>query len=434
MDRNLYREGIYLEDSSIILNLKIDDQEIITFLLSIEDENERIITAKRAFKLGIMSINNALFNGTSQFIKEALKNWQSETMKVISEILSNNKEIILKETSNCVEESISKNITQQIENITRSASDRIREKLEDVQRRIDPTNPEGWLRIINESIENVRKEFNPDLEGSYLYKVKNVLMEFYGLEGPAYRCIYESFDKAGRALIEPIKDTLDKVHDHVSRIGERLQIGHLQRGLAFEREILGNLLENIVVITGDEIEHVGSSNRPGDWVIRVYYGGISGRVNIGSIVIEVKDAERNKEEVRKDLEKAIKEREAEVGILVFARLEQNPYRLSFNVIEKDYSKMVCVWDEEGLNLNFAYQLARLVLIEKYLRREKSIDWNKFDKQIDEIIKEINEMDSAIDTAKKAKENADKTERSLRELKENLLSKVIRLREIEDNQH
>lgn len=430
MDRDLYKEGIYLEDGSIILNLRIDDQEIIAFLFSIENENERLITAKKAFKLGIMSMNNALFNGTSQFIKEALKNWQSETMRVISELLNSNKEIILKETSSCVEESISKNITQQIENITKSASERIKEKLEDVQRRIDPANPESWLRILNESVDNVRKEFNPDLEGSYLYKIKNILSEFYGMDGPAYKCIYESFDKAGRALIEPIKDTLDKVHDYVSRIGERLQVGHLQRGLAFERVVLGELLQNIVLITGDEIEHIGSNNRPGDWLIRVYYGGVNNRVNIGNIVIEVKDAERSKDEVRKDLEKAMKEREAEVGILVFARLDQNPYNLSFNVIDKDYSKIVCVWDEEGLNLNFAYQLARLVLVEKYLRREKSVNWEDFDKQIDEIVSEINSMDNAIDSAKRAKENADKTERSLRELKESLLSKVMRLREFE----
>lgn len=430
MDRDLYKEGIYLDDGSIILNLRIDDQEIIAFLFSIENENERLITAKKAFKLGIMSMNNALFNGTSQFIKEALKNWQSETMRVISELLSSNKEIILKETSSCVEESISKNITQQIENITKSASERIKEKLEDVQRRIDPANPESWLRILNESVDNVRKEFNPDLEGSYLYKIKNILSEFYGMDGPAYKCIYESFDKAGRALIEPIKDTLDKVHDYVSRIGERLQVGHLQRGLAFERVVLGELLQNIVLITGDEIEHIGSNNRPGDWLIRVYYGGVNNRVNIGNIVIEVKDAERSKDEVRKDLEKAMKEREAEVGILVFARLDQNPYNLSFNVIDKDYSKIVCVWDEEGLNLNFAYQLARLVLVEKYLRREKSVNWEDFDKQIDEIVSEINSMDNAIDSAKRAKENADKTERSLRELKESLLSKVMRLREFE----
>lgn len=430
MDRDLYKEGIYLDDGSIILNLRIDDQEIIAFLFSIENENERLITAKKAFKLGIMSMNNALFNGTSQFIKEALKNWQSETMRVISELLNSNKEIILKETSSCVEESISKNITQQIENITKSASERIKEKLEDVQRRIDPANPESWLRILNESVDNVRKEFNPDLEGSYLYKIKNILSEFYGMDGPAYKCIYESFDKAGRALIEPIKDTLDKVHDYVSRIGERLQVGHLQRGLAFERVVLGELLQNIVLITGDEIEHIGSNNRPGDWLIRVYYGGVNNRVNIGNIVIEVKDAERSKDEVRKDLEKAMKEREAEVGILVFARLDQNPYNLSFNVIDKDYSKIVCVWDEEGLNLNFAYQLARLVLVEKYLRREKSVNWEDFDKQIDEIVSEINSMDNAIDSAKRAKENADKTERSLRELKESLLSKVMRLREFE----
>ncbi|MCX7942589.1 MAG: hypothetical protein N2516_05790 [Dictyoglomaceae bacterium] len=423
------KEFVDISDNLVILNLSIDDSEIATFLREFKEE-ERINIAKRVFKIGVLAMNSALFNGTSLFIRESLKNWQIETNNVITEILNKNKELILKEMANCVEENISKNITYRLEDITKNTSERIREKLEDVQKRIDPNHPESYLKVINEAIENIKKEFNPDIEGSYLYKIKNVLNDFYSFDGPAYKCIYDSFDKIGKNLINPLKEMLDKIDNTMIRIGERLQIGHIQRGHAFEEDVLRLLLERISAITGDEIVHVGKDRRSGDWIIKVYYGNINNRKEIGKIVIETKDRDDlDKNDVAKELTEAIEHRDAQIGILVFAKMEQNPYNISFNVIDKDYSKMVCVWDEEGTNLNFAYQLARLILIEKYLSKEGKINWKDLIKKIDDIIEEVNKIDEIIKNAKELKNTAEETFKKGQEIKKNLSSKLNQLKEI-----
>ncbi|MCX7845765.1 MAG: hypothetical protein N2312_04030 [Dictyoglomaceae bacterium] len=423
------REFVYVDDSLVKLNLSIYDTEIATFLKNFENEEERINIAKRVFKIGVLAMNSALFNGTSLFIKESLKNWQIETNNTITDILNKNKELILKEVSSCVEENISKNIIYRLDDITKSTSDRIRERLEDVQKRIDPNHPESYLRVINETIENIKKEFNPEMEGSYLYRIKNVLNEFYGLDGPAYKCIYDSFDKIGKNLINPLKDVLDKIDDNITKIGERLQIGYLQKGLAFEKKVIGKLLERIAKITGDGVIHVGSKNDTGDWIIDVYYGGIGTRINIGRIVIEAKDHRLSKNEIKDELNKAMEYRDAQIGILLFAKMEQNSYNLSFSVIDRDYSKMVCVWDEEGTNINFAYQLARLILIEKYLNKEREANWEDIIKKIDDVIDEANKISEIIKNAKTLKEKADETLKNGQEIKENLIYKLNQLKSL-----
>jgi hypothetical protein len=47
--------------------------------------------------------------------------------------------------------------------------------------------------------------------------------------------------------------------------------------------------------------------------------------------------------------------------------------------------MVCVWDKEGLNLNFAYQLARIKILEKHYRSESQVDWEGLRKGVREVV-------------------------------------------------
>jgi hypothetical protein len=111
-----------------------------------------------------------------------------------------------------------------------------------------------------------------------------------------------------------------------------------------------------------------------------------------------------------DLNRAMTQRNADVGILIFARPDQNPYDLPFAVLDENCSKLVCVWDEQGLNFNFAYQLARLQIIENHLRSAAQVDWASLRRQIHEIINEAERMDEIADKARLAKERAAEAER------------------------
>jgi hypothetical protein len=196
-----------------------------------------------------------------------------------------------------------------------------------------------------------------------------------------------------------------------------------ERGRAFEVTAVEDLLRKATSVTGDNYDHVGRDNRPGDWLITVYYGGVLNRHQIGRIVVEAKDTRRERDEVDKDLNRAMTQRNADVGILIFARPDQNPYDLPFAVLDENCSKLVCVWDEQGLNFNFAYQLARLQILENYFRSAAQVDWTSLRRQIHEIINEAERIDEIADKARLAKERAAEAERMSREVKFNLIQRL-----------
>jgi hypothetical protein len=123
------------------------------------------------------------------------------------------------------------------------------------------------------------------------------------------------------------------------------------------------------------------------------------------------------------LNRAMTQRNADVGILIFARPDQNPYDLPFAVLDENCSKLVCVWDEQGLNFNFAYQLARLQIIENHLRSAAQVDWTSLRRQIHEIINEAGRMDEITKKAHLAVERAKEAEDMSQEVKRNLIQKL-----------
>ncbi|MGQ9463876.1 MAG: hypothetical protein ACUVTP_12730, partial [Candidatus Fervidibacter sp.] len=102
---------------------------------------------------------------------------------------------------------------------------------------------------------------------------------------------------------------------------------------------------------------------------------------------------------------------------------QNPYNLPLTVLDDNYSQMVCVWDEDGLNFNFAYYLARLCILENYLRATAQVDWADLRRQVQEIIAEAERMDELTNKARLAKERAEEAEKLSNEIKRNLLRRL-----------
>ncbi|MFA0742443.1 MAG: hypothetical protein DFNUSKGM_002566, partial [Candidatus Fervidibacter sacchari] len=270
-----------------------------------------------------------------------------------------------------------------------------------------------------ETVNAIKQEFDPERENSYLWKVRRTLSEFYGRDGEAAQCIKETI----RQTLEPVQSMVEQIRGDILRIMERLGGIAPERGRAFEVTALSDLLHRATSVTGDACDHVGRDGRAGDWLITVHYGSVLNRQQIGKIVIEAKDTNRNRSQVDDDLNRAMNQRNADVGILIFARPDQNPYELPFAVLDENCSKIVCVWDEQGLNFNFAYQLARLQILENYLRSAAQVDWANLLRQIHEIINEAEQMDEIANKARLAKERAQEAENLSREIKRSLIQRL-----------
>lgn len=421
----MLEEKVELLDGAAILQLRIEDSEVVEWLRRLTgDEGERIETVKRALKVGIVAMSSAFISGTSQTIREALERWRSEVESMVTGAIQQSREQIVQRITEQFDRQITTSIVDQIDRITRDTTDRIKTRMDDLEKRIDPNLPDSWLGIVRETVDALKNEFDPSREGSYLWRIRDTLSEFYGRDGEAARCITETIEQT----FKPLKDTLEQIRQGMDEIKVRLGGAALQRGLAFERESVKALLERATSVTGDKCEHVGADNRPGDWLINVLHGSVSSRQTIGRIVIEVRDTQQTRTQVLQSLDNAIATRNADVGILLFARPDQNPYGISFSVLDENYSKMVAVWDENGANLNFAYQLARLCILEKHLRSAARVDWTNLRQQVQDIFNEVNRMDELERQTRLAKERAEDAEEICREIRNNLLRRITRLQD------
>jgi len=412
----LSQERVELTDGRLFVQLFIDDPDVVDWVNKVSGSDyERVDAVKRALKVGVTAMTSALVGSTSLTLQQALERWRAELERALSE----SRERITQTITEHFGQQVTQPVRDQIEQATRSAEERIREHIDRLERRIDPSDPTSWFGIVQETVSAIKQEFDPERENSYLWKVRNTLSEFYGRDGEAAQCIRETI----RQTIEPFQSMMEQIRGDITRIMERLGGIAPERGRAFEVTAVEDLLRKATSVTGDNCDHVGRDNRPGDWLITVYYGGVLNRQQIGRIVVEAKDTRRERDEVDKDLNRAMTQRNADVGILIFARPDQNPYDLPFAVLDENCSKLVCVWDEQGLNFNFAYQLARLQILENYFRSAAQVDWASLRRQIHEIIKEAERMDEIADKARLAKERATEAERMSREVKLNLIQKL-----------
>ncbi len=422
--RSFY-ENIEIREDTVYLQLKIEDPEVVEWLYRFDDNEERIKLVKQALKVGVIAMTSAWAGGTTQTIRQALESWRAEVEKVVNETIQKSRDQIISQISERFNHQVANQVLIQIDQAARTAAERIKERVETLEKKIDPNHPESWLSTVNEAMKELKDAFDPAKEGSYLWHVKNTLTSFYERDGKAAKCISETINQVFFS-VQAIWDNLSK---SIEEIKVRLGGTALQRGLAFEKESVGILLQNTTAVTGDLCEHVGGDNRAGDWLIHVMHGGISNRQKIGTIVIEVKDSKKNKQQVHQELENALKSREADVGIMLFARPDQNPYQISFSTIDENYTKMVCVWDENGINFNFAYQLARLCIFEKHLRATTQADWIDLKQQIKELENEVNRIGEIERAARLSKDHSEKAEELCRELRSQLMKRINKLSEI-----
>jgi len=413
------KEFVELHNDAVIMQLKIDDREVVDWVSQMGDPSERTDAVKRALKVGVIAMGSAFVSGTYQTIHEALGRWKD----VVEKALDQSRQQIIEKITEQFGRQVSEPLRSQIEQITSNVVNRIKEQVDDLEKRVNPNHPDSWLKLVHDTIDTLKEEFDPRREGSYLWLVRDTLAKFYGRDGDAVKCITDAVNQ----VLKPVQEELRRISESISGIEVRL--GAPKKGLGFEHESIGRLLGRICSVTGDKYEHVGyrvgsvGKERSGDWLIHVCYGGVNNRQVIGKIVIEAKDTKLGESQIQDDIKKAIQNRKADVGILIFARPDQNPYHVPFTVLDDNYTRMVCVWDDEGLSLSFAYQLARLHILENHLRATAEIDWANLRRQVQDIISEVNRMDELEKEARSAKEQAAKVENMSYEIKRKLLSKL-----------
>lgn len=407
----MVREAVEFLDGAANLQLRIEDAEVVEWLRRFDDPDERVKLVKQALKIGVIAMTSAWAGGTTQTIRQALEGWRAEVENAVNNAIQQSRDQIISQISERFDRQVAEPVVSQIDQIARNAVERIRERVDDLERRIDPSHPESWLGVINGAIDELKDAFDPNKEDSYLWLVRNTLSEFYGRDGEAIRCINDLLQQGFKPQLDSIQENLVGLRNLIEAVirGFRRELG-----VEFEK-VVGQLLRE-VALPHDQVEYVGEevgkSGKAGDWLIQVRYGSVDALQTIGKIVVEAKRREKlTKPGVKSELEDAIQNRDADAGIYVIASDVKNPYGVSFTLLDGDCSKIVCALDPEGANLRLAYHLARFALVEKHLRAsmKAEIDLVSIRQKVQSVIEKaklLEKVEKQVRESKKAAEEAE----------------------------
>jgi hypothetical protein len=163
-------------------------------------------------------------------------------------------------------------------------------------------------------------------------------------------------DKLGGLREEVVK--LQAERDKLAEVEAERERG-TAKGRSFEEDVF-EAVEAIALAQGDDPEAVGdtkgATGRTGDVVVGIE--GCHGPAR-GRLVFEAKDRRLSKPDALRELDRALRERDADFAVLVVPSDEEVPARLTA-LREYNGDKLVATFDPEDgtLGLELAYKLAR----------------------------------------------------------------------------
>ena len=242
--------------------------------------------------------------------------------------------------------------------------------LEDVTSTLDATFDESSKKSAIAKLENVLKSAREEQVESM-----RLLLDPANAGSPlaTWRTqIVDTVEKQGKEIEKAINELRERVVLEEA-VADEAEKG-TQKGRAFEAVVLDEVTE-IVRHLEDTVEHTGdatgSSGKVGDLVVTIDPKFTPGRV--ARYVIEVKDKGLTQKGALAELDAAMANRDADAGIIVFARAKQCPVKAPFQWFDH---KALVVLDKDELDplaLRLACTWARWVATREALGEADTVD-------------------------------------------------------------
>ncbi|MDO9509342.1 MAG: hypothetical protein Q7I97_08425 [Thermovirgaceae bacterium] len=388
-----------MEENLLRLELEITDRNVIDFLFQFPDD-ARPSKAIEALKVGVIAIRSASPTLDTRVVEEKFREVQSQIAGDVEEFreeLKNRLEQYFRSEGGTVPAFIEKHFGEdgRISRILESYFGAERGKLVSLLegqvgpesflgRRMDPSNREGLVSQVEKTVEELLKQnanqmrstFSLDDEGSALSLLK-------------------------RSLREEIEKLQATVNQHYAQIRETLaseksRLAEAEKGTGkgrdFEEAIYFPLAE-MAVAMDDQPENVSdvkglvNNDKVGDFVVRL---GGSSRAPGRGIVFEAKKQQGyNMKKTLEEIDRAKKNRGADIGIFVFCKGYEPREAGDFHRTGNDFIVTV---DEQQLEkgqrllfLEAAYKVARMLITSRAREEEeRAIDPEYIRTEIDNI--------------------------------------------------
>jgi len=422
----------------IVLTLEVTERVVLEYLEQFPEET-RCEKALDALKVGVIAIQSASPSLDTRVVEEKFRQVETEINRAVEDFkeeLKTKLEQYFKAEGGalplCLDRYFGENgnLSRVMEAYFDTEKGRLSELLKRqigpesfLGRQVDPSNREGLLFRIEKLVEEIIKEnsqkvlgsFSLDDESSALSRLKRSIREEL-----------EKFEKKASEQYAAILALLEK---------EKGRQEEAERGTAkgrdFEDALYGRLAE-LARWLGDESENVSGSKglvayeKVGDYVVRL---GDDTAAPGKTIVFEAKKASGyTLKKIKDELDRAKKNRGADIGIFVFCKGYEPPevgdfYRLGSDfVVTVDEGSLMS--EKAVVFLEAAYRIARAMIVTRVKEEEKeSIDEGYIRGEMDNILKALERASDILTKVGTIRNSADAIEKNVEKLMDSVRQHV-----------
>ena len=404
------KDSVSIKKDSVTFNdLTIINKDLASYL---EESDDRVETLINIIEVGVKTLNSLKNSIERDFTKQTFETISSEMKKNLSdsiEDIGDEFEKYFNEDGEFVKE------------LQANKEKMIGELNLELKNFIDPKNSDSALSKLTEILESEEGKvlnafetaLNPENSESQIFQLKNKL------------------EKKISEEVKTLSDDIEKILQElkIDKATKDLKEKSTAKGATHEDNVQQALSE---IAVGDVIERTGEivglvpKSKVGDHVVK-----LNSNTKVGDlkIVFESKSANtyNSSSAITKELDTAIKNRDADFGIFVFDSYERYDKVSSQPFALLSENMAITVLNEEvgTLPLKIAFIWAKTLLMnaDSVTSKEVVISYDEIIKVLSESIKEIKRISTAKSNNKKAYDAIDANETLLPEIRKNVEDKL-----------
>ena len=404
------KDSVSIKKDSVTFNdLTIINKDLASYL---EESDDRVETLINIIEVGVKTLNSLKNSIERDFTKQTFETISSEMKKNLSESIED------------IGDEFEKYFNEDgefVKELQANKEKMIGELNLELKNFIDPKNSDSALSKLTEILESEEGKvlnafetaLNPENSESQIFQLKNKLEQKISEE------------------VKTLSDDIEKILQElkIDKATKDLKEKSTAKGATHEDNVQQALSE---IAVGDVIERTGEivglvpKSKVGDHVVK-----LNSNTKVGDlkIVFESKSANtyNSSSAITKELDTAIKNRDADFGIFVFDSYERYDKVSSQPFALLSENMAITVLNEEvgTLPLKIAFIWAKTLLMnaDNVTSKEVVISYDEIIKVLSESIKEIKRISTAKSNNKKAYDAIDANETLLPEIRKNVEDKL-----------
>jgi len=404
------KDSVSIKKDSVTFNdLTIINKDLASYL---EESDDRVETLINIIEVGVKTLNSLKNSIERDFTKQTFETISSEMKKNLSESIED------------IGDEFEKYFNEDgefVKELQANKEKMISELNLELKNFIDPKNSDSALSKLTEILESEEGKvlnafetaLNPENSESQIFQLKNKL------------------EKKISEEVKTLSDDIEKILQElkIDKATKDLKEKSTAKGASHEDNVQQALSE---IAVGDVIERTGEivglvpKSKVGDHVVK-----LNSNTKVGDlkIVFESKSANtyNSSSAIIKELNTAIKNRDADFGIFVFDSYERYDKVSSQPFALLSENMAITVLNEEvgTLPLKIAFIWAKTLLMnaDNVTSKEVVISYDEIIKVLSESIKEIKRISTAKSNNKKAYDAIDANETLLPEIRKNVEDKL-----------